>query len=361
LRVAPTPQSSCFRYQKMVPMRRSRRDFLTLLTLTTAGLAATGLAACTQTGVTNDTVSSAESEPSTPDATPRPADELASAADRPTAGPTPAPTAETTPRPDQKVVVPATSTPLPATPVPNATPRPRPVHALLNVSYYSQHIGRMNYCLPTSIAMIADRYDRLPPEVAGTRDRAPRYVADVSYRQAREQVAALDEKGFHELWELIGTDPLGEQIWNVFAPNGRDLAVGMSPALAYLVLVYAFGLDPVLGTLDQCIAALGEDIPSILFGSYAPLRRADGLPPNVGGFNGDHAFVLVGIDRERLLINDPLPSDKVLFSGRGDPRTAGQRAVTFDLASVRQMTRGDKGKPRGDLFMIPPPGVDYDP
>jgi len=35
--------------------------------------------------------------------------------------------------------------------------------------------------------------------------------------------------------------------------------------------------------------------------------------------------------------------------------------VTFDLGSVRRMTHGEGGKPRGDNFMIPPPGVDYLP
>jgi hypothetical protein len=229
------------------------------------------------------------------------------------------------------------------------------------VPYYSQHVGRLNYCLPTSIAMIADRYGRLPSDVAGSRDRAPRFVADVSYKLAHERVSALDEADFHQLWLDLGTDPLQGRIWSVFAPNGRDLAVGMSPALAYMVLVYAFDLKPVLGFLDECLVALGDNIPSILFGAYGELKRADGLPPNVGGFTGDHALVLVGIDRDRLLVNDPLPSDKVQFSGRGDTRSAGQRAVAFDLKSVQKMTVGDGGKPRGDLFMVPPPGVHYEP
>ena len=39
----------------------------------------------------------------------------------------------------------------------------------------------------------------------------------------------------------------------------------------------------------------------------------------------------------------------------------GANFITFDLGSVRRMTRGDGDKPRGDLFMIPPPGVDYEP
>jgi hypothetical protein len=183
----------------------------------------------------------------------------------------------------------------------------------------------------------------------------------VAYPLAHERISGLDEAGFHKLWVDIGTDPLGANIWEVFASNGRDLAGGMSPALAYLVLVYAFDLEPVLGNLDECMVALGDGIPSILFGSYGDLRRADGLPPNVGGFTGDHALVLVGIDRERLLINDPLPSDKFGFSGLADKKTAGQRAVAFDLASVRRATHGDEDKPRGDLFMVPPPGVAYEP
>jgi hypothetical protein len=70
---------------------------------------------------------------------------------------------------------------------------------------------------------------------------------------------------------------------------------------------------------------------------------------------------MVGIDHDRLLINDPLPADKQPYSGRGDTQTASQRAVLFDLGSVRRMTHGDGDKPRGDNFMIPPPGVDYEP
>jgi len=232
---------------------------------------------------------------------------------------------------------------------------------MLNVPYYTQRMGRLNYCLPTSIAMVADRYGKLPRSIAGSRDQAPRYVVDVAYHQAHERISGLGEAEFHQLWEDLGTDPLKASIWEVFTSNGRDLAAGMSPALAYLVLVYAFEITPVLGTLDECMVALSDNVPSILFGTYGELRRADGLPPNVGGYTGDHAFVLVGIDHEKLLINDPLPSDKLSYSGRGDAPTAGQRAVAFDLSSVRRMTRGDNGKPRGDLFMIPPPGVAYSP
>ena len=253
------------------------------------------------------------------------------------------------------MAVPATQTPAPPTPIPTPTPRPRPTRALLTVPYYSQYVGRQNYCLPTSIAMVADRYGRLPADVAGTADRAPRFVADIGYGLARQRIAALDEHDFKELWEQIGTDPLGGLIWDVFASNGRDLAAGMSPALAYLVLSYAFGITPVLGTLDECMVALADDVPSILFGTYGALRRADGQPPNVGGYTGDHAFVLVGIDYDKLLVNDPLPSDKTRYSGDRTRSTASLRAVRFDLASVRRMTRGDGGQPRGDCFMVPPP------
>jgi len=341
--------------------------------LAASGLLAIGLAGCTQTVLTaappDATVTSVDAPPGStlgavPASTPTPGD-AAVEASRPV-GPTAVgpvtPTDGSTPGPVRTVAVPATPTPLPPTPVPTATPRPRPVHALLNVPYYTQRIGRQNYCLPTSIAMVADRYGRLPPAVAGTPDVAPRYVADVSYKLAHDRVSGLGEGEFHHLWaKEIGTDPLGANIWNVFAPNGRDLAVGMSPALAYLVLVYAFELKPVLGTLDECLVALSDDVPSILFGTYGELRRVDGQPGNVSGYAGDHAFVLIGIDRDRLLINDPLPSDKQPYSGRGDQQTASQRAVTFDLGSVRRMTHGEGGKPRGDNFMIPPPGVDYLP
>ena len=265
---------------------------------------------------------------------------------------------EPTPQPGLPLIVPATPTAPPPTPVPTPTPRPRPTRAMLTVPYYSQqNIGRQNYCLPTSIAMIADRYGRLPSDVSGTPNRAPNFVADIGYRLARERIAALDSEEFRELWEEIGTDPLGGLIWNVFAPNGRDLSVGMSPALAYLVLTFAFGLPPVLGTLDECLVALADDVPSILFGSYGPLKRVDGMPPNVGGYVGDHAFVLVGIDYERLLVNDPLPSDKVRYSGEQARASAAARAVRFDLASVQRMTRGEGDKPRGDCFMMPPPGT----
>lgn len=129
----------------------------------------------------------------------------------------------------------------------------------------------------------------------------------------------------------------------------------MSPALAYLVLQYAFGLTPVLGTLDECLVALADDVPSILFGSYGVLRRADGMAPHVGGYTGDHAFVLVDIDYERLVVNDPLPSDKSRYSGERGKSSASLRAVRFELASVRRMTRGDGGEPRGDCFMVPAP------
>jgi hypothetical protein len=176
----------------------------------------------------------------------------------------------------------------------------------------------------------------------------------VAYGLAKQRVATLSEKRFKRLWEEIGTDPLGGLIWDVFAPNGRDLAVGMSPALAYLVLRFAFDLTPVLGPLDECLVALADDVPSILFGTYGALRRADGMPGNVEGYTGDHALVLVGIDYERILVNDPLPSDKLRYSGERGRDTASLRAVRFDLASVRRMTRGDGGKPRGDCFMVPP-------
>ena len=225
---------------------------------------------------------------------------------------------------------------------------------MLTVPYYSQHVGRLNYCLPTSIAMVADRYQRLPSDVSGTPDRAPRFVADIAYGLARQRIAALDEAEFKELWEEVGTDPLGGLIWDVFAANGRDLAAGMSPALAYLVLSFAFGLTPVLGTLEECLIALANDVPSILFGSYGALRRADGMPGNVGGYTGDHALVLVGVDHDRVLVNDPLPTDKTRYSGDRSRTTASLRAVRFDLASVRRMTKGDGGEPRGDCFMVPP-------
>lgn len=272
--------------------------------------------------------------------------------------PAPAVPRQETSGPGLPVVVPATPTPLPPTPVPTPTPRPRPTRAMLTVPYYSQlNIGRQNYCLPTSIAMIADRYGRLPPDVSGSPNRAPGFVADIAYRLARERIAALDSEQFRTLWEEIGTDPLGGLIWNVFAANGRDLVVGMSPALAYLVLTFAFGLPPVLGALDQCLVALADDVPSILFGSYGPLKRADGMPGNVSGYVGDHAFVLVGIDYERVLINDPLPSDKARYSGERTRGTASMRAVRFALASVQRMTLGDDGQPREDCFMVPPPGT----
>ena len=265
--------------------------------------------------------------------------------------------AGSTPGAMMTVAVPATPTPAPPTPIPTPTPRPRPVRAMVTVPYYSQHVGRLNYCLPTSIAMIADRYDLLPPEVSGTPDRAPRFVADVAYRLARQRIADLNESQFKTLWEEIGTDPLGGLIWDVFASNGRDLVAGMSPALAYLVLAYAFGLKPILGTLDECLVALGDDIPSILFGSYDALRRADGLLPNVGGYTGPHAFVLVGIDHERTIVNDPLPTDKTRYSGERTRASASLRAVRFELTSVQRMTVGDGGEPRGDCFMVPPPGT----
>lgn len=128
---------------------------------------------------------------------------------------------------------------------------------MVTVPYYSQHVGRANYCLPTSIAMVADRYGRLPDDVSGTPDRAPKFVVDVGYGFAKRRIADLNEQQFTPLWEEIGTDPLGGLIWDVFAPNGRDLAA--------------------------------------------------------------------------------------------------LRAVRFELASVRRMTRGDGGLPRGDCFMVPGP------
>jgi hypothetical protein len=349
--------------------RLPRRTLLHWLALTTTGLLTTSLTACTRTVLTAAPPDDAAAPPTgtlpAQTSTPTPLPQAAQQAAQPTTsgivGGTGLPSDNATPGPARTVAVPATPTAPPPTPVPTATPRPRPVRALLNVPYYTQRIGRQNYCLPTSIAMIADRYERLPKSVAGSPDVAPRYVADVAYRAAHDRVSGLPEADFHKLWEDIGTDPLQDQIWNVFTSNGRDLAEGMSPALAYLVLVYAFELTPVLGTLDECMVALSDDVPSILFGRYGDLRRADGILPNVGGYTGDHAFVLVGIDHERLLINDPLPSDKAPFSGQNDPGTASQRAVTFDLASVRRMTRGDSDKSRGDLFMMPPPGVDYSP
>jgi hypothetical protein len=339
---------------------------LRTLALTLPGLALGGPAGCSM-GM------APPAEPSVGlDDSDEPLPDPAISADRPVAtaaaviaeltGPTPAqnvapeaPANEGTPGPVLTVAVPATPTPAPPTPVPTATPRPRPTRALLTVPYYSQYVGRQNYCLPTSIAMVADRYGLLPDDISGTPDRAPRYVADVGYGLARRQIAALDEHQFKELWAEIGTDPLGGLIWDVFASNGRDLAAGMSPALAYLVLRFAFDLTPVLGTLEECLVALADDIPSILFGSYGALRRVDGMPANVGGYAGDHAFVLVGIDYDKVLVNDPLPSDKTRYSGERTRATASQRAVRFDLASVRRMTRGDGGEPRGDCFMVPPP------
>lgn len=341
-------------------MQRSRRALLHSISLTLAGLALGAAAGCGVVG-----------RPSAPDEALTPV-ELTPQADRPdtaTSGPvaeapTPVPTTisqaaptivPSTPGTLPTVAVPPTPTPAPPTPIPTPTPRPRPTRALVTVPYYSQRIGRLNYCLPTSIAMVADRYGCLPADVAGTRDLAPRYVADVAYGYAKRQVAALDEEAFKALWEEIGTDPLGGLIWDVFAGNGRDLAAGMSPALAYLVLRFAFDITPILGTLEECLVSLADDVPSILFGSYGALRRADGMPANVEGYTGDHALVLVGIDYDRILVNDPLPSDKTRYSGERGRSTASLRAVRFDLASVRRMTRGDGGKPRGDCFIVPPP------
>jgi hypothetical protein len=346
-------------------MQRSRRALLHSLTLTLAGLALSAAAGCGVVSVPPAPGGSGETgvgraEP-TPQATVSGGPPSSEIAEAPLLTPTAAPQSvaptivPSTPGTLPTVSVPATPTPAPPTPIPTPTPRPRPTRALVTVPFYSQRIGRLNYCLPTSIAMVADRYGCLPADVSGTPDRAPRFVADVAYSYAKEQVAALDEEAFKSLWEEIGTDPLGGLIWDVFAANGRDLAAGMSPALAYLVLRYAFDITPVLGTLEECLVALADDVPSILFGSYGPLRRADGMPGNVEGYTGDHALVLVGIDYERVLVNDPLPSDKTRYSGERGKSTASLRAVRFDLASVRRMTRGDGGKPRGDCFMVPPP------
>ena len=352
-------------------MQRARRALLRLLTCSLSGLAIGGLAGCTLVAPPPPDASLADED----------ADRPAAPADVPggTTGPglgraaapgssgTSGPAVATTSGPILTVAVPPTPTLVLSPPslpssgqagqaaVPTATPRPRPLRAMVTVPYYSQHVGRLNYCLPTSIAMVADRYGLLPANVSGTRDLAPRYVVDVGYRQAKRRIADLDEEQFTTLWEEIGTDPLGGLIWDVFAPNGRDLVAGMSPALGYLVLKYAFELTPILGTLDECLVALADDVPSILFGSYGPLRRADGVAPNVGGYVGDHAFVLVGVDYERVIVNDPLPSDKTRYSGERGRSTASSRAVRFELASVRRMTRGDGGLPRGDCFMVPPP------
>jgi hypothetical protein len=347
-------------------VRVSRRRLLRLLTVSLSGFAVGGLAGC---GPLAPPVSTPE--PARPDSTPAfaqapsgapGADATAGAAQPHPATPATsqtanlAPAVTITPGPVLTVAVPPPPPQLPPTPVPTATPRPRPTRAMVTVPYYSQLIGRQNYCLPTSIAMIADRYNMLPGDVSGTPDRAPKFVADVAYRLARERIGALNQAAFTTLWEEIGTDPLGGLIWDVFTANGRDLAAGMSPALAYLVLGYAFDLRPVLGTLDECLVALEDDLPSILFGSYGVLRRADGMAGNVGGYAGDHAFVLVGIDYERVIVNDPLPTDKQRYSGERGTSSASTRAVRFELASVRRMTRGDGGQPRGDCFMVPPPG-----
>ena len=355
-------------------MQRSRRALLRLLPSTLLGVSIGGLAGCQFVGTAILPIGAGPVD----DADDLPDPALLRASPTATATPTPTPTEaplsgpggavanvsrrdglgrEPTPGRVLTVAVPPTPTSPPPTPAPTATPRPRPTRAMLTVPYYSQqNIGRLNYCLPTSIAMVADRYHRLPSDVSGTPAKAPGFVADIAYRLARERIAGLDSEKFSELWEEIGTDPLGGLIWNVFAATGRDLAVGMSPALAYLVLAFAFGLPPILGTLDECLVALWDDVPSILFGSYGPLRRVDGMPANAGGYVGDHAFVLVGIDYERLLVNDPLPSDKVRYSGERTRTTAAMRAVRFDLASVQRMTRGEDGNPRGDCFMVPPPG-----
>jgi hypothetical protein len=350
-------------------MQRSRRSLLHLLSATAAISLTAGLGGCRAIGPAEDeeTLPDPAFDPPSPAASsPEPAPV---APGGPGAGPDLNPAAEdtaapalarqTTPGPVQTVAVPPTPTAAPPTPAPTPTPRPRPTRAMLTVPYYSQlNIGRQNYCLPTSIAMIADRYGRLPSDVSGSPNRAPGFVADIAYRLARERIAALDSEQFRTLWEEIGTDPLGGRIWNVFATNGRDLVVGMSPALAYLVLAFAFGLPPMLGTLDRCLVALADDVPSILFGSYGPLKRSDGMPGNVGGYVGDHAFVLVGIDHERVLVNDPLPSDKIRYSGERTRATASLRAVRFDLASVQRMTAGDDDRPREDCFMVAPrPGM----
>ncbi len=346
-------------------MQRSRRALLRLLTLSVSGLAIGGLAGCTlveapsqppDIGQAVDDAARSTAQADGPGGSGGSTDDGPGRAPTPGSSGTVAPDVASTPGPVLTVAVPATPTPAPPTPVPTATPRPRPRRAMVTVPYYSQHVGRLNYCLPTSIAMVADRYDRLPDDVSGSHDLAPRYVADVAYGLARRRIADLDEGQFTALWEEIGTDPLGGLIWDVFAANGRDLAAGMSPALAYLVLKYAFGLTPVLGTLEECLVALADDVPSILFGSYGVLRRADGLAANVGGYTGDHAFVLVGVDYERLIVNDPLPFDKTRYSGERGKSSASLRAVRFELASVRRMTRGDGGQPRGDCFMVPPPG-----
>ena len=59
----------------------------------------------------------------------------------------------------------------------------------MTVPYYSQRIGRLNYCLPTSIAMVADRYGCLPADVAGTPNLAPRYVAEAEHGAGFAEVA----------------------------------------------------------------------------------------------------------------------------------------------------------------------------
>lgn len=113
---------------------------------------------------------------------------------------------------------------------------------------------------------------------------------------------------------------------------------------------YSFAKRRIADLNEQQFTALWEEI-----GSYSVLRRADGMAPNVGGYSGDHAFVLVGSTMSGSSSTIRSRQTRPRYSGERGTSSASLRAVRFELASVRRMTSGDGDLPRGDCFMVPGP------
>ncbi len=234
--------------------------------------------------------------------------------------------------PDKQPLQPAHPTYKPS---PTATPTPQipkgPI--LLNVPYYTQHIGRFNYCLPTSIAMAVDFYGKLNSKISGTQNSAPKWVIDEAVGITLSHLKDMTESQRIILSIETGVENvLDKGLWPNRKPDGS--IDGMFMSAGYILLKHGLGLQATYGTLTDCLVSLEKGKPSIISGQYQNLERLDGIPKY--DYTGEHAFVLVGIDGGKAYINDPLQLDKKQYSGRKDIPAA-ERAVPYDLESLTKM------------------------
>ena len=97
-------------------------------------------------------------------------------------------------------------------------------------------------------------------------------------------------------------------------------------------------------------------IPGEIFTKAGDIELNAGRPTvTLDVANAGDRPIQVGSHYHFFETNEALKFDREKARGMRLDIAAGT-AVRFELASVRWMTRGDGGLPRGDCFMVPGPG-----